>query len=115
MDAAPTKCTYPAPSHFTPRCAFHSYLYSRHAVSFVVGRYTNYTSNERFRTEMRKHDRQKFGPHDKYAEPVTANHDIGWTCLDPEVYKRDPRLFHPRQMSKEVQYQNALLLGPRHL
>jgi len=46
---------------------------------------------------------------------VTANHDIGWTCLDPEVYKRDPRLFHPRQMSKEVQYQNALLLGPRHL
>ncbi len=80
-----------------------------------MGRYTNYTSNERFRTEMRKHDRQKFGPHDKYAEPVTANHDIGWTCLDPEVYKRDPRLFHPRQMSKEVQYQNALLLGPRHL
>jgi adenylate kinase len=77
--------------------------------------YTNYTSNERFRREMQKHDRQKFGPRDKYADPVTANHDIGWTCLDPEVYKRDPRLFHPRQMSKEVQYQNALLLGPRHL
>ena len=49
-------------------------------VLFCAGnRYSNYTSNERFRTEMRKHDRQKFGPHDKCAPPPLV-HQRAFLC-----------------------------------
>jgi adenylate kinase len=74
----------------------------------------SYSSNNTFREELRRHDRQRFGPKDKYPEPVVASMDIGWTSLDPDLYKRDPRLYHPRTKSKETLYANALILGPRH-
>lgn len=99
----------------------------------------SYRSNKTFREEMSRHDRQVYGPVDKYDEPgesgggsvtwftavlragryvtivVTASMEIGWTCVDPAVYHKNPALLHPRIQSKEVQYANALILGPRHV
>jgi hypothetical protein len=46
---------------------------STHAISFAACRYSNYTSNERFRREMQKHDRQKFGPRDKYFSALLTS------------------------------------------
>jgi hypothetical protein len=72
------------------------------------------TSNWRWREDMHKHDRVKLAPSQKYAAPVAASMDIGWDARNPELYKKDPDLFHPRMKSRETMYAEALILGPRH-
>lgn len=40
--------------------------------------------------------------------------EVGWGATNPSAYKRDRQLYHPRLSSKETEYANALILGPRH-
>jgi hypothetical protein len=72
------------------------------------------TSNLRWREDMHQHQRVKLDPPAKYAAPVAASMDIGWDARNPELYKKDPDLFHPRMKSRETMYAEALILGPRH-
>jgi hypothetical protein len=74
----------------------------------------HYTSNLRFRDDMRKHDRIKHAPDERFVEPVAASMEYGWKASDPGLYTRDPELFHPRMKSRETAYAEALILGPRH-
>uniref|UniRef100_A0A7S0LW74 Adenylate kinase n=1 Tax=Cryptomonas curvata TaxID=233186 RepID=A0A7S0LW74_9CRYP len=73
-----------------------------------------YASNLRLREDLRKHDRLKVSPEQRFEEPVTAAMEYGWRASRPELYKRDPQLFHPRMKSSETAYAEALILGPRH-
>ena len=71
-------------------------------------------SNTRYREDLHRHDRLKDDPCKRYPAPVTASMDIGWDAKRPELYKKDPDLFHPRMKSRETMYAEALILGPRH-
>lgn len=73
-----------------------------------------FTSNYRWREDMRKHERVKNDPCDKFPAPVASSMDIGWDSKRPELYKKDSDLFHPRMKSRETMYAEALILGPRH-
>jgi len=74
-----------------------------------------YGSSLQWKKDLKRHDRLKYDPRDKFEAPVASNMDYGWTVKDPELYKKDPVLYHPRVQSKETKYANALLLGPRHI
>ena len=71
-------------------------------------------SNARYRQELHMHQRMKLNPAERFPAPVVASMDIGWDSRRPELYKKDPDLFHPRMKSRETQYAEALILGPRH-
>mmetsp|Transcript_90589 Transcript_90589/g.146609 ORF Transcript_90589/g.146609 Transcript_90589/m.146609 type:complete len:277 (+) Transcript_90589:66-896(+) len=73
-----------------------------------------YQSNHRWRADLHKHERVKHDPCDKYSLPIAASMDIGWDSKRPELYRKDPDLFHPRMKSRETMYAEALILGPRH-
>lgn len=45
---------------------------------------------------------------------MTQSMEYGWRAKDPELYKKDPEMFHPRMKSRETAYSEALILGPRH-
>lgn len=45
---------------------------------------------------------------------MTQSMEYGWRARDPELYKKDPEMFHPRMKSRETAYSEALILGPRH-
>ncbi len=74
----------------------------------------HYASNLRLREDLRRHDRLKASPEQRFEEPVTAAMEHGWRAARPELYRRDPQLFHPRMKSSETAYAEALILGPRH-
>jgi adenylate kinase len=75
----------------------------------------SYRSNSQFRDDLRKHDRVKYGPKDKYEIQPTNNMDYGWTVDLQSGIERNPALFHPRVSSKETTYANNLILGPRRV
>ena len=80
----------------------------------ITGNARQYASNLRFREDMHKHDRLKVSPEQRFEEPVTASMEYGWSVSRPDLYRRDPELFHPRMKSRETAYAEALILGPRH-
>lgn len=63
---------------------------------------------------MRRHERVKYDPNEKYEMMMTQSMEYGWRAGDPELYKKDPEMFHPRMKSRETAYSEALILGPRH-
>jgi len=73
-----------------------------------------YGSNNRYREDMHRHDRLKHDPSQKYPLPVTMSMHYGWGAKNPELYQKDPELFHPRMKSRETMYAESLILGPRH-
>ncbi|EKX35695.1 hypothetical protein GUITHDRAFT_155421 [Guillardia theta CCMP2712] len=89
-------------------------LGGRESVLLSSIRRKEYTSNERLRIDMRRHERSKHDPTDKYATPLTSSMVVGWGARKEELYKKDPDMFHPRMKSRETMFAEALILGPRH-
>jgi len=73
-----------------------------------------YHSNTRMREDMRRHERMKHDPNEKYEEQMASSMEYGWRAKAPELYMKDPEMFHPRMKSRETAYSEALILGPRH-
>mmetsp|Transcript_25596 Transcript_25596/g.49960 ORF Transcript_25596/g.49960 Transcript_25596/m.49960 type:complete len:186 (+) Transcript_25596:408-965(+) len=82
--------------------------------TFTTKNSKEFTSNRRYREDMRRHERVKFDPKDKFSLMMTQSMEYGWRARDPALYIKDPEMFHPRMKSRETAYSEALILGPRH-